>query len=124
MAKYPKFDNHIDERVRQRENTLPGPGRWGIISSYDQYTNTATVILASPDSDGVGDIVPNVQCPVYMGIQLAAPEPGRPCWVVFVGSKNDSRPIITNYFNFDYAKRDFYRHSDARHGVSQYMLSM
>jgi hypothetical protein len=123
MANYPKFDKYIDDKAAQRHMGSPVP-RYGIISSYDPNNNTATVILSAPDSDGIQQILDKVPCPTYMGLQMAAPEPGRPCFVTFLSSRNESRPVITHFFNHLYQKRDYYRHTDARSGVSQFYLNM
>lgn len=123
MAQYPKFDKYVSEKAAQRQMEMP-IGRYGIVSSYDPTNNTATVILSAPDSDGIQQILSQVPCPVYPGIQTAAPEPGRPCYVEFLSARNESRPVITHYFNHEYQKRDYYRHTDARNGVSQFYLNM
>lgn len=123
MAEYPKFDKHIEDKAAQRAQQQP-IGRYGIISSYNPTNNTATVILSAPDSDSIQQILNQVPCPVYPGLQMAAPEPGRPCYVVFLSARNESRPIISHYFNHEYQKRDYYRHTDARSGVSQFYLNM
>jgi hypothetical protein len=122
MRHHTKFDNHIQDKIQGYADTHP-TGRYGVISSYDPLTNTATVLLTAPDSDLVQQIIPKVPCPVYHGIQNAGPQPGTLCWVSFLSAKNESRPIITHFFNHNYEGKDYYRHTDARTGVPQYMLS-
>ena len=117
----PKFEKHINSNIRSHESTRP-TSRYGVIAEYDGVTNTAKVILSSPDSHAVGDIIVGVACPVYPGIQIAAPEPGRPCWVVFSGT-NDSSPVISHYFNHNF-QREYYRHTDATHDISRFIVSM
>lgn len=118
----PKFDRNMKERTLQHEAERSW-SRPGVIISYDRRTNLATVLLTGPSSDQTGDMVRDVPCPVYMGFQLAAPEPGRPCWVDFRG-KEDSGPVITHYFNHNYSKYDMDRSSRADTGVPQFMLHM
>lgn len=112
-----KIDASIKAAAQQNQST---GGRIGIIQSYDPRTNTATVMLTAPDSDTPGDIITNVMCPVLMGLQLASPEPGRPCWVVFRGS-NDKAAVIVNYFNHMFSHYDYNRLYDARSAIPKYM---
>lgn len=123
MADYPKFDKYIKDQAAQSNMETPTP-RYGIISSYNTNNNTATVILSAPDSDGIQQILDRVPCPITPGVQMAAPGPGTPCFVVFLSSRNESRPIISHFFNHEYQKRDYYRHTDARNGISQFYLNM
>ena len=58
-------------------------GRLGVISSYDEANNTATVMISGEQTDVIEDILQNVMCPVTLGVQNVAPSPGRQCWVVF-----------------------------------------
>lgn len=119
----PKFDKYVRDQMAQVNQESPTP-RYGIISAYNSRTNTATVIISAPDSDGIDQILEKVPCPQYMGLQLAAPGPGQPCFVQFLSARNESRPVITHYFNHEYQKRDYYRSNDARSGVSQFYLNM
>lgn len=119
----PNFDQHLKDQARQHASEAP-VARYGSVVSYDPAKNTATVALSAKDSDGIDRYLENVPCPVFMGIQLAAPEPGRPCYVVWLSANSESRPVISHYFNHEYQKRDYYRQSDARTGVSQFYLNM
>lgn len=120
---FPKFDQYMKDHAHQMKMESPIP-RYGLISSFDPTTNTATVILSAPDSDGIQQILRSVPCPVYPGLQTAAPGPGQPCFVVFLSSRNESRPLVISYFNHEFNKREYRRHYDARDGVSQFYLNM
>lgn len=96
--------------------------RMGVIAKYDKVTNTATVFLTGQDSDEITDIVSNVLCPVTMGVQTVAPEPGRPCWVVFRGGM-DAQPMITHYFNHSYRKYDYGRTYSAPSSIPHHILA-
>ncbi len=97
--------------------------RMGVITSYNRFKNTATVMISGRDSDSIDEILRNVTCPVYMGIQIASPEPGRMCWVSF---KNGSltQPIITHYFNHSYGNFEFKRQTTARYDLPGYLMGM
>lgn len=114
----PKFDNYIRSQNAQFDAER-SRSRPGIITSFNRIDNTATVILTGPNSDQIGDTYRDVPCPVYPGIQMAAPEAGRPCWVDFRG-KDESRPIIVSYFNHEFSRFDYSRLYAAETGVPQY----
>lgn len=105
------------ERAKQK-------GRYGIIMSYNAYANTATVLLSSPDSDITGDLLTNVPCPIQLGIQHVAPEPGRPCWVMFKNDRDNNNAVISHYFNPLYNKYDDMKHSTAVSGIPSFMTGM
>lgn len=98
-------------------------GRLGVISSYDQINNTATVIISSEQSDMVEDILTNVMCPVTLGVQSVAPGPGRECWVVFKNN-NISQPMITHYYNHRYSQYDYPKQTQANIGLPNYLLGL
>ena len=119
----PKFEKHIKGRVDQYK-AEESRSRYGIVMSYDDVENTATVMLSAPDSDGTGDIIRGVLCPVYPGIQMAAPEPGRPCWVVFKDRTGEKFPIISHYFNHNYRKFDYQKQSKHFTGFPRFYTAM
>lgn len=123
ISNNPKFNKFIDSKIQTADETR-NIDRFGIIMGYDEVTNTATVLLSSPTSETAGDMIKNVPCPLIMGVQMAAPEPGRPCWVCFKGNSGERHPMITHYFNHNYQKYDYDRHSSASTGIPYYMLSM
>lgn len=122
MLNSPKYQKHLKETLSQHNNETP-TDRYGIVASYDPVTNTAKVLSSAPDSDRLGDIYDRVPCPTTAGIQMAAPEPGRGCWLIFSG-RNEGRPMISHFFNHDYQKYDYYRHTIADNGVPNFMVSM
>lgn len=116
------LNNKIESKLSSASSIKSGM-RIGVISSYNAFNNTATVLVSEPDSDAIDEIIREVPCPVYMGLQNVAPEPGRMCIVVF---KNGAitQPIITNFFNHSYKKFDYLRHNRAGYALPQYMVSM
>lgn len=102
---YPKFEKRLDQDLSKREMGNLG-GREGIIIAYNSFKNTATVMLSDPKTDTPGEIIQNVKCPTYLGLQMAAPDPGRYCYVQFKrgGFKN---PIITHFYNENYTDYDY-----------------
>lgn len=119
----PKFDKHIKEKISQAR-AEESANRYGIVMSYDRMSNTATVLLSAPESDGTGDLVRGVLCPVYPGIQMAAPEPGRPCWVVFKDRKGEKFPMISHYFNHNYQKFDYAKQNRHFIGLPRFYTAM
>lgn len=118
-----KFNKFIDSKIQRSDDTR-NIDRFGVVLNYDSVTNTATVLMSSPVTESAGDILENVPCPVTMGIQTAAPEPGRPCWVCFKGSRGEKYPMISHFFNHNFQKYDYQRHTQAASGIPYYMLSM
>lgn len=98
------------------------PG-WGIVLTYDALTNSATVLMSRPGGDDTGETYANVPCPVNMGVQGVAPEPGRSCMVTFKHG-NSRLPVITNFFNYDYATTDRPRQAHAITPLPRFMMDM
>jgi hypothetical protein len=98
-------------------------GVLGVISSYDRYTHTCTVIVSRPDTDEVEEILRNVPCPVLLGVQAVAPEPGRPCYVVYKGG-NKSQALITHFYNHRYSEYDYSRQTRAEVAIPSYLLNI
>lgn len=119
----PKFDQHIKSKIAQ-ERAEESSGRYGVIMSYDKNENTATVLLSAKDSDGVGDLITGVLCPVYPGIQMVAPDAGRPCWVVFKDRKGDKFPMVSHYFNHNYRKYDYKKQTEHFIGLPRFYTAM
>ena len=123
ISNNPKFNKFIDSKIQTSDDTR-NIDRFGVVLNYDGVTNTATVLMSSPVTESAGDILENVPCPVTMGIQTAAPEPGRPCWVCFKGNRGENYPMISHFFNHNFQKYDYQRHPQAASGIPYYMLSM
>lgn len=119
----PNFDQYLRDAMSQMEHETNTP-RPGIIQSYNPVSNTATVLLVGVDSDVPHQVLTDVICPVYMGIQMAAPDSGRPCWVAFKGGVNDNKAIIVSYFNHNYQRYDYAKQTIADSGVPGYMLGL
>lgn len=123
MNKYPKFEQAIRENIveaNEAQKSLPG---YGIILDYDPMYNTATVMMADPSSDLPGELFHDVMCPTNMGLQTVAPEPGRPCWVVF-RNNSQAMPMITHFFNHVYHKIDYSRYTTSLNTIPRFMLGM
>lgn len=115
-----RFDQFINNKILKHDGERE-TDRYGIIISYNPLDNTATVALSGQDSDYLTDLIKNVPCPTYLGFQMAAPEPGRGCWVTFKGGKL-SQPFITHFYNHDYKKYDYHRVTNAENSVPRYLL--
>lgn len=123
QQKYPKLTKSIKENIVQaHKNTQMQPG-YGIIMDYDSTNNTATVLMSSAASDEPGELLKQVMCPTHIGVQSVAPEPGRPCWVVFKNGTIAS-PIITNYFNHAFDQVDYTKQYQATNPLPRFMMIM
>lgn len=122
MADSRTLNNTIQSKIAASQASTTGM-RIGVITSYNDFANTATVLISAADSDEIDEVLTDVPCPVYMGVQGVAPEPGRMCVVVF---KNGSitQPLIVNFFNQSYKKFDYLRHNKAGYTLPQYMMGM
>lgn len=115
----PKFENHIKSRISQADSERV-KSRYGIVTGYDRTSNTATVLMTASDSDLPSEVLKNVPCPVLLGVQTVAPEPGRPCWVVFKGN-SETFPVISHFFNHSYEKFDYKRQNNASTGIPSFV---
>lgn len=87
----------------------PMYGSIGVIVSFDNTSNTATVGITENDTDEIREILSKVPCPISLGVQTVSPTPGMLCWVQFRGGKITA-PIVINYYNhlfdkFSYTKQ-------------------
>lgn len=110
--------------ISEYNSERTGAGRFGIIQSYDERTNSATVILSSPDSDAPSDIITDVMCPVILGVQTVAPSPGQPCWIVFKGQRNDKRAVVSHYFNHSFERFNYHKQYSTESSVPRFMLGL
>lgn len=118
------FDKKLRDGVIQQsfDRQLEFSSGHGIILDYDAKTNTATVLMSKPGTDQVGDVLREVLCPTNIGIQGAAPEAGRPCWVDFKSGRNIA--VITHYFNHLYDKYDYIRQTRAVINTPRFLFTM
>lgn len=119
----PKMKKRIQDEIllpKQVAECQPG---WGMVTHYNATNNTAHVMMSRPGSDEPGEMYNNVPCPVNLGVQGVAPEPGRTCWVVFK-SGNFQQPMITHFFNYNYTERDYGRSTYAPQVAPGFMLEM
>lgn len=123
MTKMSKFDRKVTESIiKPHLRTMGEPG-FGIVITYDQNSNTATVLMAQKGSDAAGEIYHNVPCPTTMGVQTVAPDPGRQCAVTFKNG-NIGSPIITNFFNYMYEQFDYSKQNTAPAPMPYFMRGM
>lgn len=120
---YPKFDAKLKQNVIQPQAKQKALSGYGMIAQYDPKTNTALVVMATRGSDDPGEVFKNVPCPVIMGANFTAPEPGRPCWVDFKDD-NHGFPFVTAYFNSNYASIDYSRQTNAADNTPKYIYNM
>lgn len=123
MPQFPKFEQRIKDSITTPASMQASTSGYGIIMDYNSAINTATVMMAAKDSDNLGDTFRDVPCPVLMGVNLTAPEVGRPCWVDFKDN-NTNRPFITHYFNFNYDTVDYPANSIAINNTPRYLYQM
>jgi hypothetical protein len=121
--RYPKFEKAIREKVVDTAADQSYTAGYGIILDYDTTYNTATIMMSDKGSDGVGEMLTDVPCPTFIGLQLAAPEPGRPCWVNFKDN-NQQFPVVTHYFNPAYNKIDYAKQTTASNTMPRFILGM
>lgn len=117
-----KLKECIQTEINVNRTQYPN-GVLGVVSSYDRYRNTASVIISKPDSDEIDEILNNVACPVLLGIQSVAPTPGRPCYVVFKGG-NRSQPLITHFYNHRYDQFDYGKQTAADIALPNFLLNL
>lgn len=118
---YPKFEQR---QKRDATNTQLSQlrDREGVIMTYNSFSNTATVLMSMPKSEGFGAILENVPCPTYNGIQTVHPEPGRLAWIVFVDN-NERKPRITHFYNMKYDEYDYAAQKSANSMIPNFYSS-
>lgn len=120
--KHPKFDQALENKINNVKQQQSSSG-YGVLLKYDPIMNTATVAMAAPGSDAMGELFNDVPCPVTLGVQGVAPTAGRPVWIDFKDNSN-AYPVITHYFNHVYHDVDYMRQTQARSTIPRYMLAM
>lgn len=97
--------------------------RIGVVTSYNSFTNTATVVLSEADTDAVDEIITDVPCPTHLGLQQVAPDVGRMCTVVF---KNGAitQPLIVSFFNHSFKTFDYMKQNRAGYTLPTYLVGM
>lgn len=103
---------------RYQKNTN---GTFGTVISYNKMTNTATVVITKQETNDVDEILTGVPCPTFIGVQMVAPESGRPCWVVFKNG-DVTQPLITHFYNHLYASFDYPKQISSNNVIPTYLL--
>lgn len=104
-----------DKKYQKLDNAI------GTILRYDQYSNMATILISKSETDEAEEILKNVPCPTFIGIQMAAPEPGRVCNVIFRNG-NITQPMIINYYNHRYGELDYPKQIGSQNNLPSYLL--
>jgi phage gp45-like len=117
-----QMNTAIQQQVDTKSYSKTGM-RIGVVTSYNAFTNTATVILSEADTDAIDEVLTDVPCPTSIGVQNVAPEAGRMCIVVF---KNGAvtQPLIVSFFNHSYRSFDYVRQNRAGYTIPSYLMSM
>lgn len=120
--RYPKFEEKLRQNIDSSQLNNRNP-YFGIVLTYDPETNTATVMTARPGSGKPGEIYRNVSCPQTLGVQMVAPEAGRPCQLSFPGGIQ-VEPIITSFFNPNHVEIDHRKQSVAKNEIPRFMMEL
>lgn len=116
------LNRKIGEEIASANKREFQPG-YGIVISYDEEDNTATVLLAEPGSDAPGQFFNSVPCPTTPGIQSVAPEIGRPCWVSFRDGLQSS-PVITHFFHHSHADMEYDQQYYAINSTPRFLMDL
>lgn len=111
----------IRKEIRTEKAQYPN-GALGVVTAYNRYDNTATVIISRPDTDEIDEVINKVPCPVLLGIQSVAPSPGRPCYVIFKGG-NKTQPLISHFYNHRFGQYDYNLQSKSHVALPSYLLN-
>jgi hypothetical protein len=60
---YPKFDQKINDQITA-SRMQQAKTRMATVLQYDSILNQVTVVLESHHSNTIGNIVPNIDCPM------------------------------------------------------------
>jgi hypothetical protein len=123
MPNLPKFEQRLTEKIVNPTVGQASQPSYGIVLAYDMQNNTAQILLANRGSEEPGEIFNDVPCPVYAGVQSVAPEPGRPCLVIFKDNTH-TYPMVTHYFNHVYNAIDYNRQNAAVNTTPRFMFNV
>ena len=96
-------------------------GTFGTVISYNSMTNTATVVISKQETNHIDEVLYGVPCPTFIGVQMVAPESGRPCWVVFKNG-DITQPLITHFYNHKYPVFDSPKQVNSNNIIPTYLL--
>lgn len=116
---YPKFENKIQNQIDQSK-MRQARGRPGIIMAYDIRTNSASILVDDQMSGQIGNIMHDVPCPVNVGVQTVAPEPGTRCYVQF-RDDNEGSAYVAFYFDQHQVSSSYSRNYTINTGIPKYM---
>lgn len=114
-----KITKIVKDLIRQEKLSTPIQ-RSGVILNYYPIDNTADILLSNTLSDQPQDVLSRVPCPTSIGIQQAAPEPGRGCWVVFDGI-GQNKPYVISIHNPHYTFYDYERQTHAYNSIPNFL---
>lgn len=119
-------DRELDRQISNQVNSIknkPKTGSQGVVLQYHSEQNTATVLLSRQNSSLPGEVLNSVPCPYIPGLQYAAPEPGRMCWVDFRGD-NNANPVITHFFSTNFRVTDHQAHNRSNTNIPKFLIDM
>jgi hypothetical protein len=119
-ANYPKFNQKIQDHIDQNL-IIQNKNRFGIIVSFDKYTNTAKIILEDVNSELLGSVLNKVPCPAISGIQTTAPRIGTRCVVGFRSSQ-ESNPYVVAYVNDNLGTNFYSKNYSVTTGIPRFMI--
>ena len=115
-----KFEKKIKENIVRPFMDVKIMDGYGIVLSYDNIRNEASVLMAQNGTDMPGDTHHNVPCPVVVGVQSVSPQMGRQCWVTFKNG-DVQFPTITHFYNYYYNEVDYQRQTRAIVSVPRFI---
>lgn len=121
MASLPKFESKLQDKIAQPGIDQMAHDGYGIVLGFDSNNNTATVLMSNKGSDAPGQTYTNVPCPTSIGVQMVAPDRGRPCWIAFKDSSYQY-PIITAFFNPIYSQIDYTKQTQSITTTPRFMF--
>lgn len=116
-----KNKQDLDDTLLKNRYQKNTNGTIGTIISYEKMTNTATVVISKQETSDIDEIITGVPCPTFLGVQMVAPESGRPCWIVFKNG-DVTQPLITHFYNHLYSKYDYPKQMGSSNIIPTYLL--
>lgn len=96
-------------------------GVMGVITAYNEIDNTATVLVSQGTMGNVDQVLENVPCPFYPGVQMVNPQPGLCCYVIYMDNKI-SQPIISHYYSYRHEKYAYEAKTATPFAVPSYLV--
>jgi len=117
-----KQNQKMQDAIERNEISNSHPG-YGIVLAYHPEENTVDVLMSQPGSDAPGEMFTGVPCPTTMGLQVAGPEIGRPCWVMFKDGTR-STPMVSHFFNYSFDQFDYRKQYYVYDDLPRFMMEL